>query len=235
MVTCDRTRMIRYLRSEATVQIIETIGIWFTGIVAILLAVYGEALRRRRYHPNLVIEIPERYPHKTFFGTAPGDIDVYYVHVMIRNTGNERADGVEVLVERIEALHQDGSFKPVGIENPNNLPVSLGGGAISRTIHKNLFAYFDVGHITDPSMRGKLNSRESKPDIPDSEASLVMEYQIRPKTGDHILRKGTYRLSIVAAPQNGEPRRCVLELNFTGQWATSELDMRRDGIGMNIV
>jgi hypothetical protein len=154
---------------------------------------------------------------------------------MVENVGNQRADEVEVLVERIEAVQQDGSTRLVGIESPANLPLALGAGKLSRTIHKSLVAYFDIGHVTDPSMRQRIQPAEATPDILPNETCFVMEYPIRPKLRDHVLRKGTYRLHVVAAAKNARTQRCVVQLDLTGRWAGTEVDMRRDGIGMKIV
>jgi hypothetical protein len=143
---------------EWRMQYIDALGNWFVGIVALFIAICGQYLRRINLYPDLQLEVPERYLHKTFLGEQPNQVDAFYVSFIVRNNGNEAAEDVEVFVERTEITRQDGLFDDIGVQQPMNLRVAYGANyAITRTIHKKHFAYFNLGHIQGaPSSEGNI-------------------------------------------------------------------------------
>lgn len=217
-------------------QYIDALGNWFVGIVALFIAICGQYLRRINLYPDLQLEVPERYLHKTFLGEQPNQVDAFYVSFIVRNNGNEAAEDVEVFVERTEITRQDGLFDDIGVQQPMNLRVAYGANyAITRTIHKKHFAYFNLGHIADPSARKGLPPDESIPGVDVDESLFFVELLVRPNSKEHLLRKGTYRLGIVIVARNSEPVRRTLLLRFQGTWSDTETEMTRECVGVEIV
>ena len=224
------------------------VAVW-TGSIATLLAVlvalFKEQLVRLWRRPKIEAKIRLSAPdcHKTQMtlldkstGAVLGSADCYYFRLWVENTGNQRAEKVQVFLSKLLRRHADGSF----VEDKSFLPMNLrwshsqlsplGPEIFTEGISPKMGKHCDLGHIIDPSKRVAFGI--DLPNVGASKTILELDLEVAPNTLTHLVPPGVYRLEMQLAAANAEPATKTIEINHTGDWNSEETRMFSDGFGM---
>ena len=223
-------------------------AVW-TGSIATLLAVivalFKDEMVRLWRRPKLQARIRLAAPdcHKTEMtlydkntGAVLDRSDCYYLRLWIENTGNQRAEKVQVFVSKLFRRHADGSFVedksflPMNLRWSHAQPTHLGPEIFTEGISPQMGRHCDLGHILDPNKRIRFGI--NLPSVPSGETILELDLEIAPNSLTHLIPPGVYRVELKLAAANVEPITKTIEINHTGDWYTNENKMFSDGIGM---
>lgn len=214
-----------------------TIGLFLVAIVGI----FQDRIRAWLKHPNLGLSIDVSPPdcHKTTLKniTPQGQIatqaDCYYFRMGIENSGNQRAEYVEVFAKELLKKGLDGEFRTVHSFLPMNLVWSYYKKPFFAAISPGMKQHCDLGYIIDPNMRSQF-SLEDNPalNIPANNTIFSLDMVVKTFTLNHLIPPGTYRLVLQIAAANAKPNIETLEIVLTGNWYSNEQDMFSKGIGI---
>jgi hypothetical protein len=157
--------------SAELAQWVEAIGTMLAVIVALAIALCQDKWRAWLHRPKLDVSIELKPPdcHKTKSGLStaggvpPTDprfrpqeyIDVYYFRLRVANSGNQKAESVEVFAAQVLRQQADGTFEKVNWFLPMNLiwshfkPPKM----ILPAISPNTYKHCDLAHIFEPKER----------------------------------------------------------------------------------
>jgi hypothetical protein len=215
-----------------------TIGLFLVAIVGI----FQDRIHAWLKHPNLNLSIDVSDPsdcHKTTLKivTPQGQIvtqaDCYYFRMGIENSGNQRAEYVEIFAKKLLKQGLDGEFETVRSFLPMNLLWSYYKKPFLEAISPGMTKHCDLGKIIDPNMRSQF-PEENKPslNLPANNTVFSLEVVVRTFTLNHLIAPGTYRLILQIAAANANPTIDTLEIVLTGNWYPNEQDMFGRGIGI---
>jgi len=133
------------------------IGTWILAAVAVTsatIAAFQSRLSRLLVRPRLGLEVNPEPPdfHHTLVShpSTPGaPADAYYFNLRVLNTGNSRAEQVEVFVADVLMQEVDGSFRSL----PKNLLWSWTLKPFLDALSPGMYAFCTLGHIFDPVRR----------------------------------------------------------------------------------
>lgn len=214
-------------------------------LLAIVVALFKEQLVRIWRRPKLEARVRLSAPdcHKTEMtlinketGALIERADCYYFRLWVENTGNQRAEKVQVFLSKLFRRHADGSF----VEDKSFLPMNLrwshsqlsplGREIFAEGISPKMGKHCDLGHIIDPSKRVAFGINLSN--IAAGKTILELDLEVAPNTLTHLLSPAVYRLEMKLAAANLEPETKTIEINHTGDWYSEETKMFSDGFGM---
>lgn len=228
-----------------------TLAQWFGAamtLLAVLTALFKDEVLRCWRKPKLGIRILLAPPdcHKTTINFqhfnptfTNASADCYYLRLWVENTGNSRADRVQVLASKLSRRNADGLFKEDSNFVPMNLRWSYGQ---QRTPEPEIFAegispkmgkHCDLAHIVDPNVRCNLG--EDLSTVPAGETILALDLEARLNIPTHLLSPGVYRLELRVAAANCFPTTKILELTLTGKWSLNQAQMFSDGLGVRTI
>ena len=200
-------------------------AVW-TGSIATLLAVitalFKEQLVRLWRRPRLEARVRLSAPdcHKTQMTLFDRSTGCYYFRLWVENTGNQRAEKVQVFLSELSRRHADGSF----VEEKSFLPMNLrwshsqlsplGSEIFAEGISPRMGKHCDLGHIVDPSRRVAFGV--NLPNLSAGKTILELDLEVAPNTLTHFVPPGVYRLEMRLAAANAEPVTKIIEINHTG-------------------
>ncbi len=214
----------------------------FATLLAVTVALLKEELMRIWRRPKLDARIRLSAPDcqktkMTLYNQAGAITDVsdcFYFRLWIENTGNQRAEKVQVFLSKFLRRHADGSF----VEDKAFLPMNLR-WTHSQPSAPEIFAdgispkmgkHCELGHFLDPGKRVTFGI--DLPNISPHQTILELELEVAPNTLTHLVPPGVYQLEIKLAAANTEPKTKTIEINHTGDWYPEENKMFSDGFGM---
>ena len=160
----------------------------------------------------------------------------YYFRLWIENTGNQRAEKVQIFISKVLRRHADGSF----VEDKTFLPMNLrwshsqsphlGPEIFAEGISPQMGKHCDFAHILDPKKRSVFGI--DLQGVPQNKTILEYDLEIAPNTLSHFAPPGVYRIELKLASANMEPTTKTIEINHTGNWHDNEEKMFSDGFGM---
>jgi hypothetical protein len=223
-------------------------AVW-TGSIATLLAVvvalfkeqFVRIWRRPRLEARVRLSAPDCHKTQmTLFnkstGAVIGSADCYYFRLWVENTGNQRAEKVQVFLSKLSRRHADGSF----VEDKSFLPMNLrwshsqlsplGPEIFAEGISPKMGKHCDLGHMIDSSKRVAFGV--NLPNVEAGKTILELDLEVAPNTLTHFVPPGAYRLEMRLAAANAEPVTKTIEINHTGDWYPDENKMFSDGFGM---
>jgi len=235
-------------------QWVEAMGTILTVIAALAIALFQDKFRAWIMRPKLDVSIDLSPPdcHKTKLGlNLPGGvprtdlglrpaeyIDVYYFRLRVTNSGDEKAESVEVFAAELLKQQADGTFKEVDWFLPMNLiwshfkPPEIFLPAISPGTYK----HCDLAHILEPKRRQMVpGERKTWPNINPDNTILSLDTIVKPFTDSYLLPFGTYHLTIIVAASNAKAVKKTLEITLTGDWYDDEQEMLGQGIGIRLL
>jgi hypothetical protein len=137
------------------------IGTWILAGVAVAsatIAAFQSRIARLLVRPRLNLEIRPEPPdfHHTLVSHPSGTgapADAYYFNLRVRNTGNSRAEQVEVFVADVLMKQADGSFRRLTSFLPKSLLWSWTLKPFLDALSPGMYAFCNLGHIFDPARR----------------------------------------------------------------------------------
>jgi len=223
-------------------------AIWIGSIatlLALIVALFKEELvglwRRPKLQARIRLSAPDCHKTEmTLYDKNTGAVlersDCYYLRSWIENTGNQRAEKVQVFVSKLFRRHADGSFVedksflPMNLRWSHSQPTPLGPEIFAEGISPQMGRHCDLGHILDPSKRTRFGI--NLPSVPSGKTILELDLEIAPNTLTHLIPPGVYRVELKLAAANVKPLTKIIEINHTGDWYIDENKMFSDGIGM---
>jgi len=204
-------------------------------IVALLLGIAGmfqDWVRAWFKKPNLNITIklspPDCHmiPMRNFM-TNQTVYDTFYFRFRVENIGNYQADEVEAMVVELYKSVKSKYEKVV-----NFLPLNLvWAHSFARQITKpkiqpSLFKYLDFGHIVKSEF-ADLDSFGLKNR---NKIVFILDTEVPPNTGSHIIFPGDYKIKIKFAGNNLKPIEKIYKLVIKDDWTTDETIMLQNNI-----
>ena len=227
--------------------------------VVAVIAIFQDKIRAWLLRPILKVSISVAPPdsHKTKYhftteqwitsGSSPvysetgkieisRETDAYYFRLRIENSGNHKAESVEVFATELSRRQADGLFKVVDSFLPMNLAWSHVHWIFFPAISPDTYKHCDLAHIINPQMRSAIQLEDSTwPNISPEKTILSFDTIVKPYTKNFLVPPGTYRLVISVAAANSKPVNKTLEITLTGDWYDDEQKMLGEGIGIRML
>jgi hypothetical protein len=220
------------------IQAIATCVLVFATAGLAIVAAFQDRVRGWLTQPKLDVNLKLSPPdcHKTSLksitkeGVVVAEASCYYFRLLVKNTGNQRAELVEVWAAELKKRQADGSFKTV----EEFLPMNLVWSHVRRvldSISPDMQKFCDLGHIIDPAERPKFPMEDNpKLGVASDKAILSLDLEMQPFTMSHLIPPGAYQLTLKVAAANAKPVSKRLEVILTGDWYKDERKMLGEGI-----
>lgn len=217
------------------------IGTWALAAVAIAsatIAAFQSKISRLLVRPRLGLEVNPEPPdfHHTLIShpSASGaSADAYYFNLRVLNTGNSRAEQVEVFVADVLMRQEDGSFRRLTSFLPKNLLWSWTLKPFLEALSPGMYAFCTLGHVLDPAKRSAFPG-EALADADETRlagrTAFNVAVQFPANKPFHLLPPGTYHLVLWIAAGNARKVEKRLELALSGDWTTDEARMLSEGV-----
>jgi hypothetical protein len=145
--------------------------------------------------------------------------DCYYFRIRVKNSGNQRAELVEVFAAELLKQQAVGSFKKMG----SFLPMNFVWAHIKRpffdAISPGMEKHCDLGHVIEPANRAMFEGEDNPQlGIPADKTIFSFDLEVKPFTMSHLIPQGKYHLALQIAAANTEPVKKTLEITLTGNW-----------------
>ncbi len=214
---------------------------WFGAvgtILAVLVALFKDPFVAWRRRPHLDAACTEGSPWtskqpvvvRNSQGTTIWNGDCYYVRLKVENSGNTRAEKVQVHAERLAKRGLNDQFADIPTFIPLDLKWSNLSVSILDGISPRMGAFCDVLSLCDPA-----NPTRSLPrDTPQNVTVAELQLEVLPLARPDLLSPGTYRLTLRIAAANAKPINKVFEFKHTGTWMDNDTDMRRDCLAISL-
>jgi hypothetical protein len=242
--------------ADWTTKWLTAIGTAGAVVVALVIALFQEKLRRWYYHPTLEVsaspKLPDctklpyvQVPHVSFSESNQPimvprrETTSYYLRILVKNNGRETARNVEVYAKKLvrhrksdSQWEKDARFPPMNLVWSNSEPDQRN---YLRFLPPGMSKHCDVGHILDPKDRKDFEA-DDNPELKlaDNEVSLTFDLIQRSLHKGYIVRQGEYRLEIVIAADNVDAVTKDVRIYFDGQWDAVQDTMLRDHVGIGL-
>jgi hypothetical protein len=223
-------------------HLVNSVVPFFSGIVALVIAVFHAQLKWLFYHPKLkmTIDIGDRADcHQTIMRNDKTNQEAlcYYFRLRVHNRSRfAPAHHVEVFIENIECLgDSDGTFKRI----KEFLPMNLIWAYFKNEIYYPRLSprssrHCGFAHIVDP---GKLHMDVSEHIMQKHPNKLVMILDVffKSNMGSYIFEPGEYRINLSVSAADALKKQYALELGFYSGWTDNEdLMLSNNHISINI-
>jgi hypothetical protein len=222
------------------------IGTWILAGVAVAsatIAAFQSRIARLLVRPRLGLEVNPEPPdfHHTLVSHPSGigaPADAYYFNLRVRNTGNSRAEQVEVFVADVLVQEIDGSFRRLTSFLPKSLLWSWTLEPFLGALSPGMYAFCTLGHIFDPARRREFPG-EALDDADEARlarsSAFSVAVQFPSNKPFHILAPGTYHIVLWIAAGNARKVEKRLELVLPGEWTTDEARMLSEGVRIRVL
>ncbi len=214
---------------------------WLSGIAtifAVIVALSREWWVKWFHKPELTATCKKESPWTTkvpFFidGGKTWAGESYYIRAQVENTGNVRAEKVQVYAAKLAKLGPGGkyaeiqTFLPLNMRWANFPPGPQ--GAFLDSISPDMAAFCDIVALCDPAAN-KFWPLPANPPIPTTLAVLQLEADVR----DRVLEPGTYRLTLRIAAANAKPIERTFEFSHSGTWDPDDALMRQNHLTVSL-
>ncbi len=240
--------------ADWTTKWLTAIGTVGAVIVALVIALFQNRLRRWCNHPILevsastklpdCVKLPYIQPAHLQFSPQPvvvqqHETTSYYLRVLVENASNETARNVEVYAKKLIRYRKSDSqweevfdFPPMNLVWSNSPPEQ---GTYLRFLPPKMSKLCDVGHIIDPTDRKDFEGDNNPAlDLSPDEVSLTFDVIQKPLHKGHIVKQGDYRLEIVVAADNVDAVTRKVKIFFDGKWHSDRATMLRDHVGIGV-
>jgi hypothetical protein len=214
------------------------VGIGTIGLA--ILAVFQDRIRRWLDAPVLRAYLENERPDCVWVPfrhvvTGQHVADSVHLRFRVKNEGRSAARRVEAYAEQREEF-QNGRWDVRRGFPSMNLNWADVGGLYFESISPWMAKHCDLAHVIDPGLR-RGNAGEENPtlNLPPTTTSLTFSVIVRPNHQGHIVGPGRYRLTVILAAENANPRTERIEIELHGQWYPDEARMLRDGIRAAVV
>jgi hypothetical protein len=219
-----------------------TLAQWFGAvgtIGAVVVALFKDSMLAWKRKPRLDATCTKESPWTArvpYYVSRNGQVlwtgECYWVRAKVENSGQTRAEKVQVYASELAKLRVDGKFADI----PTFLPLNMrwansppgGQGAVLDGISPRMGAFCDIVAICNPE-----NPFWGKPEGT-SANTTVGQLQLEAFTGAEMLAPGTYRLTLRIAAANVEPIDKIFTFGHTGTWLQDDAAMRRDCLDVSL-
>lgn len=220
---------------------------WLEAIGTLLLAivaVFQDRIRGLLSTPKLDAEVNLEPPdcHKTYFGSSSQEeggviaVPTYYFRIRVLNSGNRKAENVEVFAAELLRRQADGTFATVESFLPMNLTWSHIRKLFFPAISPDMYKHCDLAHIIKPNQRDRIpNETKQWPNVSTKDTILSIDTVVKSFSLSHLQPPGVYRIKLVFAAENAKRVDKTLEFSLTGNWYDDENEMFRDGVGLKVI
>jgi hypothetical protein len=164
------------------------------------------------------------------------ETDAYYFRLKVKNSGNQKAESVEVFAAELSRRLADGTFKAVTSFLPMNLVWADIHTLFYPAISPHTYKHCDLAHIINPEMRIDVPLEDNTwPNVSSEKTILSFDTFVKPYTKNNLVCPGTYRLKLTVAAANSQPVNNTLEFNVTGDWYDDEQRMLEEGVGIRLL
>ncbi|MFI5097219.1 MAG: hypothetical protein ACHQT6_04520 [Candidatus Acidiferrales bacterium] len=221
---------------------------WVTALGTLVLAaaaIFQDYFRSLVWKPKLELQIQPSPPdfHLTsavytyrILGPqgvqeAHGSTPCYYFRLRAKNTGNCEAREVEILAGDLKQ-NVNGAFTAVARFSPMDLLWSDIRKPSLPILIPELDKLCDLAHVV--ALRQRRSLGHELPNVPDDKLILVLDLQVEPNSGGHLLGPGFYQLTLAIAAGNAKPSNYLLDITFTGDWYDEPDRMFADGVRFHL-
>lgn len=209
-----------------------------TTIIIAIIALFQDKIHNWFYHPTLKVTMtlspPDCLivPSKDDKGVTISD--VYYFRLRVENTGNIKAESVEVYANELRE-YKYGKFEIIQTFLPMNLKWSYTGN-IFFLLNPKMKKHCDIFHVYDPEKRPQIrNENISFENVDSKKTILSIDTFVKSNSYSHLYPFGKYELDIVISASNAKsvPRTLIIDLK-NGEWDSNEEIMFRDNIEIQL-
>jgi hypothetical protein len=167
-------------------------------------------------------------------GAALWSGDSYWLRVWIENTGNARAEQVQVFISKVYKRDANNRFVLV----PNFAPMNLRWANSRDWRNPEVFApgishrmgkHCDLCSISDPANPTDLLKGYQ------GQCVATLQLEVYPSSDKHRFPPGDYLLKLIVGAANADPVTTFVELNLKGPWSPDFQVMFRDYLGVDVV
>jgi hypothetical protein len=239
--------------ADSTTQLLTAIGTIGAVVVALVIAIFQDKLRRLYSRPILEVRATTKLPdcvkipyiqNQFLLNQQTPEIKKcettsYYLRVLVENNGNQTARNVEVYAKRLMRHRKSDNhweevpeFPPMNLVWSNSPPEQ---NMYLRFLPPGMSKHCDIGHILDPDGRKHFEGDDNPVlDLGAGEVSLTFDLIQKPLHKGHVVKQATYSLEIVVAADNVEAITRKIEIFFDGKWHPDLATMLRDHVGIGI-
>jgi hypothetical protein len=233
--------------SPQTTDCLKSLGPYFTGVVALLIALFGEYMRRLTFKPRLNVSASSDSPHclrNTYYSLGENSVERphYSLRIAIENSGNAEAKNVEVFVKDLQRQKGRGNFEPVEDFLGTYLNWSGLGTQVLDVLNPGMPKYCYLARVFwKENLPTSYYSDISPPREDYLGDRTVLHFAAPPGSGrKQHFGPGNYLLTVRVGAANAKPAEKVLKINITGRWPGTqsqrvtdvlEFGMHSPGIG----
>lgn len=216
------------------------LGLWnflrgnlpFAALIGVMAALLKEELTRLWRHPRLIARVGVTSPFcvKTplyvVSENRAHEFECYYYRIWIENSGNQRAERVQVYAAELYRQSVSGayvlvqSFLPLNLKWANSID---GKPVVYQDLSPGIGRHCDIGHVNSPEYT--LRTGDHRVGVPFATVLLRLDTEVDPATRSSALMPGNYRLKLRIAAANVKPSEMLLELRHSGDWFADEAVM----------
>jgi hypothetical protein len=224
---------LEWIRSMATLAAV---------IVALVVALFGDWLKRLFFKPKLSLDALVRRPDaERVLRKATGPKPTYNVawyeawffRLVISNLSGTPARDVQVYLKKVEKA--DGTnvekFTPMNLRWTNTDPATPA-ATTRKVLLQDVPVFCDFIHISDPVY--KEQHRENLNEVPALQAVMCLDVEATNSAKGHLLGPGSYLFHLYVAAENAQARRFVVAVQYNGNWNSDQDAMFDQEIGFRM-
>jgi len=206
-------------------------------VLALVLALWGESVKRWFYKPDLVLEASVRRPDAERVGrqvvsqtVVPFVVqfEAWFFRLAISNLSKTPAREVQVYLKRVEKA--DGTV--VAKFTSMNLLWANKGVTTRPVLLKDIPVLCDFIHVSDPTYRPQHG--EDLSDVPAGKAIMCLDVEATNTAKGHLLGPGAYLFHLYVAAENFPARHFTVEVRYNGTWHANQDQMFDQEIGFRM-
>jgi hypothetical protein len=207
---------------------------WWAIFAALLLGLSGifqDKIRRIFWKPKLNVDFRLSPPdsHKIPMREIASQrilYNTYYIRARVMNFGNYQLEDVEAMVTDLTKKELNGQFKKEENFLPLNLVWANTHEITKSKIQPKLFKFLDFGHISETK---NINLKDFNSPT-SSKVVLLLDVEVAPNTGSHIIFPGEYRIKLIFAANNLSPVEKIYSLVIADEWTEDQQEMLEKNI-----
>lgn len=193
-------------------------------IVALVVALFGDWLKRLFFKPELSLEAFVRRPDAERVGRGVyrknpeswGWVEAWFFRLAISNHSGTPAREVQVYLKKVEKADETKVEK----FTPMNLKWTNTDSTTRKVLLKEVPVFCDFIHISDPAH--KELTRENLNEVPDALGVMCLDVEATNSANGHLLGPGSYRFHLYVAAENAEARHFVVTVQYKGNWSMEQ-------------
>lgn len=202
----------------------------FTALLLGLGGIFQDRIRRMIWKPKLEVDFRLNPPdsHKIpakvinrLTGVKLGEYNTYYIRPRIKNAGNFQLEDIEVMAIELTRKEPNGQFKKEENFLPLNLVWANTHEVAKPKIQPKLFKFLDFGHILE-TKHVNLEEFHISTNV---KVTLVLDVEVEPNIGSHLIFPGEYRIKLLFAANNLSPIEKIYSLIIADKWTEDQKEM----------